>query len=82
MRRTERSAAVVTTTPESAGSLSSELIASRREAAFFASALAAACRDPEASPAHLVHAADRARDAAARLRGAAALTQHPPTTPQ
>ena len=61
-------------TPESAVDLPVELALAKEEVAFLAAVLASACRDPEASPAHLLRVSDRALQAVGRLRGAAALT--------
>ena len=59
--------------PESATTVPELYRQARDEAAFAASALASACRDPEASREHIIRSADRALDAAGRLRGFAFL---------
>lgn len=72
MPRRNGSAAAVKA-PESAATVPVLYRQARAEAEFAADSLASACRDPEASPAHLARTADRLLDAAGRLRGFASL---------
>jgi hypothetical protein len=73
MSRRQGSAAVHTA-PQSAETVPQLLAEARRDAAVAAAHLASACRDPEASPEHLVRAADAVLDAAGRVRGFAFLS--------